>query len=236
MPYDIRWTKRRGLAPRIVSRLPVVVVGGRGSGSAGPTAGVGVGDPTQRARRLGSSRPRFSSLEAPPSRLRSGFSSGFAAPLELPQAAHMPEPSPQAHFPRGTLSIAGGACTPERPTTLDEALVQLRRDPEHPVQAVTLMSSRSSERVIGKTADAGQKVGPTTPPGLRWNRRGVGGRHRPPQTRPSRRRLRAQAQRSVSTPSSSTRAASSRSTRGTTPITLRRLISSGRPARNAGSS
>jgi|SRR5215471_10720618 len=47
--------------------------------------------------------------------------------------------------------------TPEkqRPTTLDEALVQLRRDPEHPVQA-SVGELEIELRVIGKTIDAGQ--------------------------------------------------------------------------------
>ena len=46
--------------------------------------------------------------------------------------------------------------SPQRPTTLDEALVQLRRDPEHPVQA-NIGELEIELRVIGKTAtDAGQ--------------------------------------------------------------------------------
>ena len=44
----------------------------------------------------------------------------------------------------------------QRPTTLDEALVQLRRDPEHPVQA-NIGELEIELRVIGKTAaDTGQ--------------------------------------------------------------------------------
>ena len=43
----------------------------------------------------------------------------------------------------------------QRPTTLDEALVQLRRDPEHPVQA-NIGELEIELRVIRKTADAGQ--------------------------------------------------------------------------------
>ena len=43
----------------------------------------------------------------------------------------------------------------QRPTTLDEALVQLRRDPEQPVQA-NIGELVIELRVIGKTADAGQ--------------------------------------------------------------------------------
>jgi hypothetical protein len=43
----------------------------------------------------------------------------------------------------------------QRPTTLDEALVQLRRDPEHPVQA-SIGELEIELRVIGKTADTGQ--------------------------------------------------------------------------------
>lgn len=43
----------------------------------------------------------------------------------------------------------------QRPTTLDEALVQLKRDPEHPVQA-SIGELEIELRVIGKTADAGQ--------------------------------------------------------------------------------
>jgi len=43
----------------------------------------------------------------------------------------------------------------QRPTTLDEALVQLRRDPEHPVQA-SIGELEIELRVIGKTADAAQ--------------------------------------------------------------------------------
>jgi hypothetical protein len=43
----------------------------------------------------------------------------------------------------------------QKPTTLDEALVQLRRDPEHPVQA-NIGELEIELRVIGKTADAGQ--------------------------------------------------------------------------------
>ena len=43
----------------------------------------------------------------------------------------------------------------QRPTTLDEALVQLRRDPEHPVQA-SIGELEIELRVIGKTGDAGQ--------------------------------------------------------------------------------
>jgi hypothetical protein len=43
----------------------------------------------------------------------------------------------------------------QKPTTLDEALVQLKRDPEHPVQA-NIGELEIELRVIGKTADAGQ--------------------------------------------------------------------------------
>jgi hypothetical protein len=43
----------------------------------------------------------------------------------------------------------------QRPKTLDEALVQLRRDPEHPVQA-NIGELEIELRVIGKTADAAQ--------------------------------------------------------------------------------
>ena len=45
--------------------------------------------------------------------------------------------------------------TPEnqRPTTLDEALVQLRRDPGHPVQA-NIGELEIELRVIAKTTDA----------------------------------------------------------------------------------
>jgi hypothetical protein len=43
----------------------------------------------------------------------------------------------------------------QRPTTLDEALVQLRRDPEHPVQA-SIGELEIELRVIGKTKDLGQ--------------------------------------------------------------------------------
>ncbi len=43
----------------------------------------------------------------------------------------------------------------QRPTTLDEALVQLRRDPEHPVQA-NIGELVIELRVIGKTSDSGQ--------------------------------------------------------------------------------
>jgi hypothetical protein len=43
----------------------------------------------------------------------------------------------------------------QRPTTLDEAIVQLRRDPEQPVQA-SIGELVIELRVIGKTANSGQ--------------------------------------------------------------------------------
>jgi hypothetical protein len=42
-----------------------------------------------------------------------------------------------------------------RPTTLDEALVELKRDPEHPVQA-SIGELEIELRVIGKATEAGQ--------------------------------------------------------------------------------
>ena len=53
------------------------------------------------------------------------------------------------------LLIAVATPAHQRPTTLDEALVQLRRDPEHPVQA-NIDELEIELRVIGKTADADQ--------------------------------------------------------------------------------
>ena len=41
------------------------------------------------------------------------------------------------------------------PTTLDDAIIQLRRDPEQPVQA-SIGEFVIELRVIGKTADSGQ--------------------------------------------------------------------------------
>jgi hypothetical protein len=43
----------------------------------------------------------------------------------------------------------------QEPTTLDEALVRLKRNPEHPVQA-NVGELEIELRVIGKTADTGQ--------------------------------------------------------------------------------
>ena len=51
--------------------------------------------------------------------------------------------------------FAVAAPAQQRPTTLDEALVQLRRDPEHPVQA-SIGELEIELRVIGKTKDAAQ--------------------------------------------------------------------------------
>jgi hypothetical protein len=63
-------------------------------------------------------------------------------------------PEPRLPFSwYGLITVATPAH--QRPTTLNEALVELRRDPEHPVRA-NIDELEIELRVIGKTADAGQ--------------------------------------------------------------------------------
>lgn len=82
---------------------------------------------------------------------RQGGVVGHMPAPEETKATLVAPPDPRPWYPLNAVA----APAQQRPTTLDEALVQLRRDPEHPVQA-NVGELEIELRVIGRTRDAGQ--------------------------------------------------------------------------------